>query len=396
MSIRITARARASFLLGMVAALNAPANDEPKQHDFWFDGRMRLEAVSQDNLNEDASALTLRSRLGYSTGDFNGFEFLVEAENIFALDDSYNSTTNGQSDRPVVADPEDTEINRVLIRYRGFADNVITVGRQRLQFDNARHIGVVAWRQNEQTYDAISVRNTSFKDTTINVAYVDMVRRIFGPDSPIGTTDMSSPLVNIKYDGFENGELSVYGYFLDFNDAPVNSNQTFGFRYTGHAPIGDNKFEYIAEYAQQTDYRSGANLIDAHYLQAGAGITIAGVRYGIDYNVLSGDGTYAFQTPLATAHAFNGWADLFLRTPNDGLQDLNINIKAKLAGFNVRALYHEFTADNGSLDYGTELNLIATRKFENGIAAGFKFADYSADEFGVDVTKFWLWAGIKY
>ena len=28
------------------------------------------------------------------------------------------------------------------------------------------------------------------------------------------------------------------------------------------------------------------------------------------------------QTPLATLHAFNGWADMFLTTPANGLQDL--------------------------------------------------------------------------
>ena len=29
----------------------------------------------------------------------------------------------------------------------------------------------------------------------------------------------------------------------------------------------------------------------------------------------------ALQTPLATLHKFNGWADLFLTTPNAGLED---------------------------------------------------------------------------
>ncbi|MCH7821975.1 MAG: hypothetical protein IIA07_08160 [Proteobacteria bacterium] len=30
---------------------------------------------------------------------------------------------------------------------------------------------------------------------------------------------------------------------------------------------------------------------------------------GVGYENLGGDGAYGFQTPLATGHAFNGWAD---------------------------------------------------------------------------------------
>ncbi len=385
------------FGLSMWAAdAGADQRDSASDHDFWLDARMRLEAVSQDSKPNDASALTLRSRIGYSNKSIKNLEFVAEAENIFALDDDYNSTTNGRVDFPVVPDPEDTELNRVLLRYTGIENNRITVGRQRLLFDNARFIGTVAWRQNEQTFDAVSVENTAFEDTTINVVYIDKVRRIFGPDSPNGSTAMSSPLVHVNYDGFEHGELSLYGYFLEFDDAPNTSNQTLGFRFKGVVPSIDNRFDYLVEAALQTDYKSGADSIDAHYLHTGIGFTMAGTRFGVDYNELSGDGSSAFQTPLATAHAFNGWADLFLRTPDDGLQDLNVSVKAKIAGIAVRAVYHEFSADEGSRDFGSEFNFIATRKFANGLAVGLKYADYSADEFGVDTRKFWTWVGVRY
>ncbi len=391
------------LVAGALFAVDGMANEEEEgggakinPQRFWFDGRLRLETVSQDNVVRDASAITLRSRVGFSSGDLNDFEFLIEGENILALQDDYNSTTNGETNRSVVPDPEDTELNRLFLRYEGFEDNQIVLGRQRLLFDDARFIGNVAWRQNEQTFDALSIRNTSFDSTIIEVAYVDTVRRIFGPDSPVGSTDMSSPLIHVQYQGFRDAELSVYGYFLDFDDAPATSNQTLGFRYKGKYSLSERPLDYLVEYARQSDYRGGADVIDAFYLHTAVGVKVADARVGVDYNILSGDGNYGFQTPLATAHAFNGWADLFLTTPAAGLQDFNVSLSGQFRGFKLRGVYHWFSADQGSADYGSEFNFIATRKFGDRVSAGLKFADYTADQFGVDTTKFWLWAGLTY
>ncbi|MEO0576788.1 MAG: hypothetical protein AAF004_15125 [Pseudomonadota bacterium] len=386
-----------SALMG-ISFSAAEANDTPatQSQRWWFDGRLRVETVDQNNGLRDANAITLRSRLGFQTDSYGDFGFLVEAENIFALQDDYNSTTNGQTDRGVVPDPEDTEVNRVQLTYNGFDDTRITLGRQRLLFDNARFIGNVAWRQNEQTFDALSVKNTSLQDTTIEVAYVSSVRRIFGPDSPNGTTDMRSPLIHVQYNGYDKAQVSVYGYFLDFEDAPDNSNQTLGFRIKGNSTVDKLPIDYVVEYARQLDYKSGVDAIDADYVHAGAGVKIGGIRVAIDYELLSGDGTYGFQTPLATAHAFNGWADLFLTTPAEGLADINVSVNAVVKGTKLRAVYHQFDADTGSQNYGSEINFIATRKFGERLSAGLKFADYSADERGVDTTKFWMWAGVKY
>ncbi len=50
---------------------------------------------------------------------------------------------------------------------------------------------------------------------------------------------------------------------------------------------------------------------------------------GVGYELLgSDDGVAAFQTPLATLHKFNGFADQFLVTPAGGLQDIYFYAKA--------------------------------------------------------------------
>jgi hypothetical protein len=82
---------------------------------FWVDARLRIENVNQDNALQDATAITLRTHLGYETGKYRGFQLLLEAENISAIQDDYNSTTNGKTQYSVIADPEDTEVNRLYL-----------------------------------------------------------------------------------------------------------------------------------------------------------------------------------------------------------------------------------------------------------------------------------------
>ena len=50
-------------------------------------------------------------------------------------------------DRPVVADPADTEINQALIRYQGDKWRV-AAGRQEILLGDVRFVGNVGWRQN--------------------------------------------------------------------------------------------------------------------------------------------------------------------------------------------------------------------------------------------------------
>ena len=76
-------------------------------------------SVDQDGFAKDAQALTLRTRLGYETPAWRGFKALAEVENVTAIGDAYNSTTNGKLRYPVVADPEVTELNRAQVSWTG-------------------------------------------------------------------------------------------------------------------------------------------------------------------------------------------------------------------------------------------------------------------------------------
>lgn len=126
-----------------------------------IDLRYRYARVEQDGL-KPTSGDPLRLRLAYLTPERAGFQALAEFEGsapLFA--DDYNDKTNSKTDFAVIADPEAAEINRAWLSYAGVPDTVVKGGRQRINLDNQRFVGSVAWRQMEQTFDAVNLINTS-------------------------------------------------------------------------------------------------------------------------------------------------------------------------------------------------------------------------------------------
>lgn len=362
------------------------------------DFRARYEGVDQDNALKNANAMTARLRLGYQTGEYKAFSAFVEAEHLTALGgEKYNSTTNGKAAYSVVADPEFTELNQAYLSYSGLADTVLKYGRQRLVLDNHRFIGNVGWRQNEQTYDAFTVVNRSLAQTTVTAGYIYNVNRVFSDESPVGNFRMNSPIFNVKYDGWRAGTLVGYGYLLDFDNLPANSTRTFGLRFAGGTPLGgDLKALYTLEYASQSDYRGNPADFDLDYYLAEGGIDTGRFTAKLGYELLSGNGSKAFQTPLATLHAMNGWADQFLVTPADGLQDAYISASTDVAGVKLSGIYHDFRADKGNARYGTEWDLVATKAIGEHYSIGAKFAAYRAKDFSVDTDKLWLWTEARF
>ncbi len=390
-AIMITLTCACMSVAALPAAVTA-FDDSPAKGRLLLDIRSQLERMRQDNALRNAVAGTLRARLGYQTSPFHGFAALLEVEDVRAVDDTYNSTSNGQIRRSLIADAETTEINRAFISYSGKFDTAFTYGRQRIIVDNARFIGNDGWRQNEQTFDAFKLQNTSFTDTEITLAYVDKVQRVFGDDTEV---DMQAPIVNVDYKGSPMLNVSGYGYFLSFDNDPAASRRTSGIRVRGEYPLRRVSLLYAAEYARQSDYNDGLADINADYGHFVAGIKFPVVTTELGYEVLSGDGAYAFQTPLASGHAFNGWADQFLVTPLHGLRDVYASADTSFAGIRWKVVYHEFSADRGGVDYGSELNLLVVKRFTRRCLLGLKYATYFADGFSVDTEKIQIYAQIN-
>lgn len=364
-----------------------------------FDARLRMESVDDAGFSRDASALTLRTRLGWKTASFRGFHAVIEAEDIRALDSSYNSTANGRSTLPVVVDPEGSEWDQAYIGWDSGQGTQVLAGRQRLAYDNQRFIGNVGWRQNEQTFDALSIRTQINPEWQLQYAWLDKVHRIFGNQHPNplqAENALDAHLLNSTWKG-DIGSFTGYAYLIENQNLPTQSTRTLGLRHQRSLPIAEGReWWYAAEYATQQGWRRAPSTGAVGYFNAEAGLRLSGHGLRIGFEQLASNGRRAFQTPLATGHAFNGWADRFLTTPADGLNDLHLKVDGPLGTFRYLVAVHRFDADRGAADYGTEFNAQIVWPFATGWNALAKYADYHSDGFGQDVRKFWLSVEYKY
>ena len=362
--------------------------------------RARYEGVDQTGL-KDAEALTLRTRLGFTTAAYQGLKAMVELENIASPDgDRYSQAgiNPGGAGRAVVADPEGTEVNQAWLAYTS-GKTTATAGRQRLVLDNVRFVGDVGWRQNMQTFDGFVLSDKTLDKTTLTYAYLTRINRVFGDDHAQGNWDSDSHVFNAGYAGLKAGTLTGYAYLLDFDNAAAQSSATYGVSFAGATPVSDAlKFTYRAEYAAQSDYGSSALNYSTDYYTLELGLAGKPGALAIGYEKLGSDSGVSFRTPLATLHAFNGWADMFLATPANGIEDTYVKASASLpGGIGFLAFYHKFTAARLGADYGTELDLQLTRKFGKNITGLIKYAGFDSDSASfANVDKFWLQVDFAY
>ena len=393
------------YLFGLsLAALVAPAvHAEEIKFKPLLDARLRYETVDQTPFADDADSVTMRVRSGaeFSSGPFT---FLAEAEATLAIDEDYNSGVNGKAGFPIVADPENIELNRIQLQYKGIPKTVVTVGRQRINLDDQRFVGAVGWRQNEQTFDAVRVEWTGIKNLKADVTYSWSVRTIYGIDGISGTANQQAisgdnVFATLAYTT-KLGTLTGFAYLVDQDEQPAavlqRANQTYGARFAGAYPFSKAvKLGYALSYAHQSDYHNNPVDYSADYYAAELNLDAKGFKLTGGYELLgSDDGVKAFQTPLATLHKFNGWADKFLATPANGLEDIYGGLAytlpklGKTGPLTLGVVYHRFNSDRLDQHYGNEWDAQATLKLTKRLGFTAKYADYDAKALLTDTKKF--------
>jgi len=363
-----------------------------------IDARLRWEEVDQDGFAKNADAVTMRVRAGVEA-KASDFVALVEAEGTLALVEKYNSSTNGRTLYPTVADPENVEINRAQLQYRGLDKTVFTAGRQRILLDDQRFVGNAAWRQNEQTFDAVRVESSALGPVSIDVAYVWSDRTIYGVESSIAAIGGDNLFAGA---GVKLGPVTAKGFaYLVDQDVPGRrqfSSQTYGLRATGAFPLAkDTKLAVAASFARQSDWQDNPADYAASYWLGEAQLQWNKLGLTGGYEVLGADGgkpNTSFQTPLATLHKFQGWADKFLTTPADGVRDIYLGSAYALpvgkTPVTLNVVWHRFTSDRLVRPYGSEWDAQLGFKPTKQLAALIKFASYQADGFASDTRKLWL------
>lgn len=395
--------------LAIAAPAQAKAGDPVKVSDDLtidpiIDGRLRYEHVEQDGLNLDADAVTVRLRAGAEL-KFQNLSILVEGEGTLAIEDNYNAfpfavAGSGQSHPgvySVIPDPENVELNRAQISYK-VKGNGVTFGRQRINIDDQRWVGSVGWRQNEQTFDAVR-GEAKVGPVMLDATYSWSQRTVFGDDA--GPRQAYDGAFYFMGAGVKAGPVNLKGfaYYLNYDD-PLqisNSSKTIGVRATTVLPLSNAlKLDLAGSYAKQDDWKNPAKNYSADYAAGEAGLSFKALRVGGGYELLGSDNGFSLQTPLATLHKFNGWADVFLTTPATGLQDAYGTVSYKfgdlgaLKGINAQVVYHQFDSDVGDIEFGTEWDAqLGFKVSQFSILA--KYANYDAvTPTTGDVEKFWL------
>jgi hypothetical protein len=385
---------------------------------FNLNARLRYEYVDQDGaagITEASHAPTIRTRFGYTTAPLYGFQGMVEGENITVIgsEQNYNAAgSNKTPNKPVVADPPTTELNQAWLSYNYTNWVAAKGGRQRIALDNHRFVGDVGWRQNMQTYDAAVIESKPLPDLSLYYGYLWEVHRVFGDvdglprTSPNRDFDSDSHLVNISYSGWKYGRFVGYAYLLDLENraGTANSCATYGGYFAGAAPVSEKvSLGYRAEIAWQTDYADSPLDYQAEYYNVELSASVKPVSFGAGYEVLgtdnngAGTGSVGFKTPLATLHAFNGWADVFLNTPAKGLRDIYGFGQVTLPGdVPLRVIYHKFDADSGGADFGQEFDVQVSKKFGKHWTALAKYARYDGKEAPAQFDMHKVWAQVEF
>jgi len=381
-------------------AQDATISEAIAQGKLILEFRGRYEAVDQTKtavLKDNAEAFTLRTHLGWETGAWKGFKGLIEFSDVaHAGPEDYAVNAPGaappplngadKAKYPLINDPDEVELNRAQFSYTLNKDLSANVGRQRILIDDQRFIGNVGWRQNEQTFDSARVDGGvgALKATYV---YIDRVNRVLGP---VSNWNSDSHLLNASYAVAPSLKLEGFVYALDFSNSPINNSITEGFKASGRFGKGPWSLAYNAAYADQRNYRGGSlPNFNLGYDEGDVAVGYGVYTVKVGYELLDGNGARGFTTPLATTHAFNGWADAWVspganKSFVDGIKDLSLGGVVKprfkstyLSNPEFTAVYHDFHDERTGAVLADEIDLQAAAAVTPKLTVTLKYADFT-------------------
>ena len=355
--------------------------------------RYRLEHVEQADFDEQALASTALGRWTWNSDRNNPWTVGLEADYVFVAGiEDFNSTTNGKTQYPIIADPEGGDLNQAFLKYAG-EGLTVTAGRQRINLGNQRFVGGVAFRQNEQTYDGVRVQ-LSRGNAMVDYTYVNNINRIFGPGDGVQPGDWygDNHFLRGSVRPGAGQEFAAFAYLFDLgnDNGPPHSNATYGVSYRGAFDV----VTVDATFARQSNYAENPTAYSAPHFSVQGAFPFGGATLIVGYDIIgSDDGRYQFRTPAATLHRYQGWTDQFLLAPPDGVKDAWFSVVGSVGGAGLTVVYHDFSAHEGGRSYGSELGFDVTYTLPNQVSLELKLATYNPDGFATDTTKAWFLVG---
>jgi hypothetical protein len=335
--------------------------------DGHFKGKMRVrnEFRSNQGKAKDADAFTTSGTVGYVMKCGKATVF-VEGQGNIGITNGYNTTLNGQTQRPTIADRDSVELNQAYVDYDVANWLKVKAGRQEIKWGDESLIGAVGWRNLSTSFDAIRTFITPefMQELQIEASYAGNFQNI--KSQSVG---MNSVFARMVYKGFKDQQLSGHVILLDFDEGSglsKTSTKTYGVAYSlekkvSDSIIRDSKVKLDLAGDLQQAYGNNPTEGEVYRTLARATFTVKKVSLFIgNERLTSTDGKAAFARPLATLHAVNGWSDQFLITPKKGLNDFHVGAIVQDLIMNKSATKisaHTFQTDEDSTHIGDELDL---------------------------------------
>ncbi|HSE12358.1 MAG TPA: hypothetical protein VLB69_06975 [Rudaea sp.] len=389
-----TCAAAAVLLTGFCVAAAAETGDAGP----WVvDLRFRSAHIDTVGYARPANANTLRVGLGYLWAIAAGWSAYAEGTRVFGLfGDDYNSGANGNSHLPSESDPPSKEISSFWLQYRGTAAQA-RLGRQYVNLDNQRFFTSGLWRQNPQSFDALSAAWHVTDATTLRYLYLDEVQRTVGHDYPDpGQREWSLHGHLLHADrALPLGALAAYGYFVENFTQPKYSWRTLGLRWAGDRTLGASRLAWAVEGARQDNWRNNPAQYTAGYRLVELSYGRPAISIELGDEVLGSDGRTPFSSPYGSNHAFNGWASEFKNIPLGGLDDRYVGAFGKFAArWSWTLTAHDFLAERSDRRYGGEIDASLGYSVSRDWSIELDYANYRSDGFAQSERK--LWATLEY
>jgi hypothetical protein len=409
-------RALIPLLFILAAPLSAPAEPVSLLAPAVFGGsaraelRGRYEHVSTDTALQDATALTARLKLDYQSSKWNRLDFGLEAlYTAAAAAEEYNSLRNQRSQFAAIADPNGGALSAAWLRWQAPYAFTMTAGKQALDFERSRYLGSDAFRQRPQRFTAVTVVNDYLPNTEVEATWLNAAHPVTG-----GNLRLDGHVLRVRYQLRPALEIGGYAYHFDFNAPARDDTRTYGLRAEGAymlpatrpGPVVQGlQMSYQLEAAHQSaDAQTNGRGRALHGLaQLGLRAEQAGAWQRVEaygrLEALGGDGGYAFQTPLASLHEFQGPSDQFLATPADGLLDIELGARAtldsRIGTTSLAGEWHRYEGIEESIVYGYEWALSAEQTMNRYLMLGASYAHYRAEALGADSDKVWLYSRLR-
>lgn len=381
-----------------------------ENHEFSLGGRARLAEV-QTPSSKDAKAASILFRAHLESQWSGRFRSVVELDHVELFWEDQFSNGMNFNGTPIIPDVAGTDLNQAVLFFEPSNLWTVSLGREAYNLGNQRFVGTNSFWQNEQSFDGAGATFEFGSASHFRYQFIRNTNRINGDDageslSPsdsnfavqngqrpakfLGDHKHRTHLVFAEFREWDFSTLQAYAFEMNIRSARKLSNRTAGLRYEYKGRVGKFRTQGHLETALQK--RQELNTSDwLSYQSLGLGIGVGAHQLSLLYERLGEKKNVAFVTPLASLHDKNGWADMFLLTPNSGLRDVSLRYVWRDSPVKIDTRYHFFHADDDQRLLGTELDLDLELKLNKVHSVLFRAADFrSKDPLYSDEQRYFL------